>query len=201
MNNQYNLYNLEALFEKYLLAGNSSSVYTKREFCTVSAKADSGSGQTTIKPGTLSPITIKNYLSDLRHFLGWMTLKLKVKNEKLKIETLSEAEFTQFITPEIILNYKQYLISNNIPLKTVNRRLSTLRKVCSFCISQGWMRENPAKKIFNQKKPLNIQISKKNKQTLNKFSRELYKSGFSKATIKNYLSDVQEFLNVISFNH
>ena len=46
MDKQYNFYNFEASFKKFLLAEN------------------------------VSPITLKNYLSDLRHFLGWTILKL-----------------------------------------------------------------------------------------------------------------------------
>jgi len=176
MNNQYNLYNLEALFKKYLLAGIG---FRKK----------------------LSHVTIKNYLSDLRHFLGWLTFYLKTHSEKTKAITKKFEVDLATITPDIIQGYKSYLLQNNVPIKTANRRLSTLRKFCSFCINQGWMKENPAKKILNQKISSTLQKSDKDKQTLNKFSRDLYNSGFSKATIKNYLLDVQEFLNVISSNN
>jgi len=201
MNNRYNLYNLEALFKKYLLAGNRRPRTVFR----------SGSGFLT-KSNALSPITIKNYLSDLRHFLGWLTFYLRSHPEKAKtVRKIPETSKTKdirnlevdltAITPNLIQNYKSYLSQNNVPIKTANRRLSTLRKFCSFCISQGWMKENPAKKILNQKISLTLQKSQRNKQTLNKFSRDLYQSGLSKTTIKNYLSDVQEFLNVISSNN
>ncbi|MEK7633882.1 MAG: phage integrase SAM-like domain-containing protein, partial [Patescibacteria group bacterium] len=115
MPNTYNLYNLEAPFKQFLLAGNQKAV------------------------------SIKNYLSDVRHFFGWLILYFK--SHKIQIE--SEVTITQFITTSVISEYKSYLESNNIPHKTTNRRLSTLRKFCSFCISQGWMKENPAKKISN----------------------------------------------------
>ena len=104
----YNLYNLEAPFKKYLDAGNQKAV------------------------------SIKNYLSDFRHFAGWV------------MSTGEETSPLQgSINTKTISEYKSYLESNNIPHKTVNRRLSTLRKFCSFCISQGWMKENPAKQIAN----------------------------------------------------
>ena len=111
----YNLYNLEAPFKEYLDAGNQKA------------------------------ISIKNYLSDVRHFFGWLILYFR--SHKIQIE--SEATITQFITGKVISEYRSYLSENNIPHKTINRRLSTIRKFCSFCISQGWMKENPAKQIAN----------------------------------------------------
>src|SRR3989339_906542 len=109
MSDTYNLYNLEAPFKQYLTAGNQKA------------------------------ISIKNYLSDFRHFAGWLMSKGGHGGPPLQ----------EPITLNDISEYKSYLESNNIPHKTINRRLSTLRKFCSFCISQGWMKENPAKRISN----------------------------------------------------
>jgi len=110
----YNLYNLEPQFKNFLIAENFST------------------------------ISLKNYLSDFRHFSGWLELYVKSHNIKF-----SDSNRFQLITPELISQYRSYLIVNNLPHKTINRRLSTVRKFCSFCISQGWMKENPAKKISN----------------------------------------------------
>lgn len=110
----YNLYNLEAPFREYLIAGNQKA------------------------------ISIKNYLSDIRHFFGWFILFLKSK----KIIAEND-DVTKFINTEAIQAYKSYLNEEQSPYKTINRRLSTLRKFCSFCISQGWVIENEAKKIHN----------------------------------------------------
>jgi site-specific recombinase XerD len=162
MTHGYNLYNFEALFKNYLLAGNATR------------------------------ITIKNYLSDLRHFFGWLIFKLKVKNQKLKIED-NPINFLNFITPEIINDYKTYLYENKIPFKTINRRLSTLRKFFSFCIDQGWLKENPAKKIANIKN----QISKSQiEEILNQYKKNLAKENFDKKTINSYLEDIREFLSI-----
>lgn len=85
----------------------------------------------------ISSITLKNYRSDLKHFFSWVA-----KNN-------SSHEIAEMITFETITSYRQYSAENNAPLKTINRRLSTLRKFCTFCISQGWLSENPAKKVIN----------------------------------------------------
>jgi len=157
MDKQYNFYNFEASFKKFLLAEN------------------------------VSPITLKNYLSDLRHFLGWTILKLKVQNKK-NFENLSPLEFLNQIDESLVEEYKNYLVVNAIPTKTINRRLSTLRKFFSFCISQGWLKENPAKKIQNLKLKIDSIISS--------FALSLEKENLDQKTIKSYLEVVQEFLSL-----
>lgn len=151
MEKQYNLYNLEPSFKKYLLTEN------------------------------ISPISLKNYMSDFRHFAGWMTQKIKDQKLKIKDEEL-------IIKTDDIFKYKSYLELNNIPHKTINRRLSTVRKFCSFCISQGWMKENPAKKILNIKS----QIS--NPNILDQFKSDLEKENLDQSVITSYLDDIRDFL-------
>lgn len=95
----------------------------------------------------VSPVTLKNYLSDLRHFLGWLSLHQAshiVTERKDSVNGL-----VSLIDTGTVEAYKTYLVSNRLPDNTVNRRLSTLRKFCSFCIGQGWMKNNPAKGISN----------------------------------------------------
>jgi len=157
MDKWYNFYNFEASFKKFLLAEN------------------------------VSPVTLKNYLSDLRHFLGWTILKLKAKNKK-NFENLSPLEFLNQINESLVEEYKNYLVVNAIPAKTINRRLSTLRKFFSFCISQGWFKENPAKKIQNLKLKIDSIISY--------FALSLEKENLDQKTIKSYLEVVREFLSL-----
>lgn len=141
-----------------------------------------------LKAKGISPISQKNYLSDLRHFLSWFVLVLKSKD--VDVEKISIPSLASFITIDLISRYKNFLSLNNVPPKTANRRLSTLRKFCSFCISQGWIKENPAKKVTN--------IARKKDQgeeILKRFSLALKEEGTTKVTIKNYLSDIRQFLN------
>ena len=121
MSNEYNFYNLEASFSSFLTAGNK----------------------------TISLVSVKNYRSDLRHFLGWLILKLQ--SEEIPTESFnSDLTIIQVITVSRIQQYKAYMLENNLPINTVNRRLSTVRKFCSFGISQGWITENPAKSVQNE---------------------------------------------------
>ncbi len=92
----YNLDNIEASFHEYLSAVNSN----------------------------LSPTSIKNYLSDLKHFIGWLKTNSATTNASDPISTL--------INDESLRKYLQYLSSKDLPLNTLSRRLSTLRKFTQF---------------------------------------------------------------------
>jgi site-specific recombinase XerC len=85
----------------------------------------------------ISSITLKNYRSDIKHFFNWAA------------KGNSNSDISHITSFETILEYKNYQVKDLAPLKTVNRRLSAIRKFCAFCISQGWITENPAKKVIN----------------------------------------------------
>ncbi len=174
MKKGYNLYNLVENFKYWLVA------------------------EKTAKNTPLSKATLKNYASDLRHFLGWSILKLKRQNEKLKIDQLPPRELIPLVDKTLIEEYKQYLTSNKIPLKTVNRRLSTLRKFFSFCINQGWIEENPAKKVKNRVVSSKTQVAKSTIDLINEFKKYLISKKTSDQQITTILTDVKEFLEVNS---
>ena len=96
MNKAYNLHNVEALFLEYLSAGNSN----------------------------LNATTIKNYLSDFKHFVGW----IKSTTKDVSGQTLIDST----ITESSIRKYLQYLEDQKVPTTTFSRRLSTLRKFIQF---------------------------------------------------------------------
>lgn len=150
----YNPYNIEALFRQHLLAEN------------------------------VKPATLKNYSSDLRHFLGWLSSEQLYDSSLQSIQSLNEKN---------VRDYKEYLVINKIPTKTTNRRLSTLRNFFSFCIAQGWISENLAKKISNEKNPLDLP------KIINSFKKDLIDEGHSNNEINEYITDVSEFLTLAGF--
>lgn len=89
-----------------------------------------------------SKVSISNYISDLRYYHAWYF----AHNTNDSIENIN---FVTFLSISNITSYKNYLVENNIPDKSINRRLSTLRKLCSFCISQQVLAHNNAKKVSN----------------------------------------------------
>ena len=158
MENTYNLCNLEASFKQFLLAGNKNLV--------------------------LHTNTVKNYLSDLRHFIGWSQL------------LASNIPMNQILSTSTIISYKEYLMKNNVPAKTINRRLSTLRKFCTFCISQGWITENPAKKIRNFGVTAKPQIDHlpDPADILNQFKLHLIGKQMDQNTITSYMETLEQIM-------
>jgi len=96
MNKACNLDNVEASFSDYLSAGNRN----------------------------LAATSIKNYLSDFKHFLGWIRAN--------SAETDLGESINLTINEESLRKYLQYLSSQELPIKTLSRRLSTLRKFIQF---------------------------------------------------------------------
>jgi site-specific recombinase XerD len=90
-----------------------------------------------------SPLTVKNYLSDVKNFFDWLAQKTGIH-----YQVAGKAIFGIF-TKETILEYQQDLLSAKTPPSTINRHLSALRKLGEFARNQGWLSENPAVKISN----------------------------------------------------
>ncbi|PIY71540.1 hypothetical protein COY87_05655 [Candidatus Roizmanbacteria bacterium CG_4_10_14_0_8_um_filter_33_9] len=202
MNNQYNLTHFESTFREFLILEK------------------------------VAPVTIKNYLSDLRHFLGWLPIFLKTKNVSVTLKQVytekipnQVLDMIRSVQHDTIQDYSSYLSQNQTPFKSINRRLSTLRKFFSFCISQGWMSHNPAKKvtnIFNIRHPefisgssqvsgmahsnnliLTTDIIEKTqlseKELLTKYRDSLQNTKLNEKEILQIMSDLKEFFTIINF--
>lgn len=135
--------------------------------------------------------TVRNYLIDVRHFLNWL------ENSYPELVSDKPDITAQNISSDVLKNYKEFLKENNTSPATINRRLSSLRKLSGFFISQGWKRSNPGKKVANitSKKETDSDW-----QILNRFAKSLKEEGKSSSTIRNYLSDVRGYLEWSKIN-
>lgn len=131
--------------------------------------------------------SLKNYKSDLSHFTGWMLFRLQtwgVTGESLK-------EAVPFLSKKISEEYKAYLSENKVPDKTINRRLSTLRHLSRFLLYSQIVSFDFMDGITNmgpkQNKPAMVPL-------LSEFRRHLEREKVSDNTIKNYLSDIKQFI-------
>ncbi len=135
----------------------------------------------------LSPKSHKNYRSDLNHFLSWMILKLRSYGSY--IESLTDT--VPFLKTSVSNDYKSYMLDNHTPLKTVNRRLSTLRHLAKFLLMSQAIDTNFMEGVENTHTP----GKKKNiDPVLHSFKSYLESEKVSENTIKNYLSDVKQFM-------
>ena len=87
-----------------------------------------------------SRITIKNYLSDLRFFFGWINTVLGLQP---KLESLKAIDGAK------IKEYKKYLLESGLPSSSINRRLSSLRTFFISCIENKILTINPCLNLTN----------------------------------------------------
>jgi site-specific recombinase XerD len=141
-----------------------------------------------LKSRGLSLASHKNYKSDLVHFMGWVILK--IRSIGAYVESLTE--IVPFLNSGTGSEYKSYMIGNHIPVKTINRRLSTLRHLSHFLFSSDHLEADFMKNVENvsgsigQKSAVN--------PIVNDFQIYLEAQKISKNTIKNYISDIHQFL-------
>lgn len=138
----------------------------------------------------LSTKSFKNYKSDIGHFTAWAIFK--VKTFGTYAESLTDT--VPFITDSFAKEYKKFLVENNIAKKTINRRLSTLRHLARFLIQNQILEYNFMDKIENLSFASKKNVMKNESSLLIEFRNHLKNQKVSKNTMKNYLSDINQFL-------
>jgi site-specific recombinase XerD len=133
--------------------------------------------------------TKTNYKSDLNHFLNWIS-KLFVK---LEIYPKNESDFLSYIQPETITAYINWQQKCFTPIATINRHLSSVRMFFRVANTSQIIKNNPTKFINN------VKIITPNSQTkpssmIGEFKISLLREGAAKSTIKNYSSDIADFI-------
>jgi site-specific recombinase XerD len=122
-----------------------------------------------------SPATIRNYLVDINRFLSF-----------------SSDTDEPFLSPTIVLQYLQSLSANN----NQKRYLASLNIFCQFALDQHLIDTNPLQKIRKQirrKTALDPQNEINNLK--NSFASYLEAHHNTPTTIKNYLNDVDQYIN------
>jgi site-specific recombinase XerD len=143
----------------------------------------------------VSSVSIRNYRCDLKHFLGWLVLTLKghnlptFENEEVKL-------IGYYFNERYVGAYKEFLVSNRLPASTINRRLSTLRSFANYCLTQGYIAINPLINLGNVELA-SLEEKLPNEDLLSLFQQSLTLEAISSNTIKNYLSDIREYLTFI----
>ncbi len=143
----------------------------------------------------ISPKSHKNYRSDLSHFIGWLILK--VRSFGSYVISLSEA--LPFLNRDCAREYKAYMAENDTPLKTINRRLSTLRHLSRFLVASQLTDLDFMEGTENVSVSVPVVFSEH--PAIEEFRSYLISQKSSPNTIKNYLSDIRQFLVWLETNH
>jgi len=138
-----------------------------------------------------SAVSVKNYKSDIAHFLAWAVLRLK------SFGTYAEnfIEITPFINHDFFTSYKSFMVENQTKIKTINRRLSTLRSFSRHLTSLQVLDLDFMEGIQNVGIGTPTKTQEKTQDIVDKFRESLSKNKkASPNTVKNYISDVRSFL-------
>lgn len=137
----------------------------------------------------VSKNTLKFYKSDLNHFINWFLLRIRVFG--FFAENIESA--APYLNTNEAINYKTYLEESHTPTKTINRRLSTLRRFAKFLVEQNFLLLNFMEGVTNSgikessKKTIEVDLA-------SDFTKYLQTQEISQTTIKNYLSDIKHFM-------
>ncbi len=142
--------------------------------------------QLATKSSSSSKNTIKNYVSDVRHFISWFEAVTASKFDPTKI------------TPDVITLYQnsmggvvlngQMQLNTQLSAVSMKRHLSSIRKFFTVLEAQKIVHENPFTKIFTEET-----IEPTDYWHIKSFRDYLISANASKITVKNYLSDISGF--------
>lgn len=148
-----------------------------------------------IEEAGISKGSLKFYRSDLSHFSGWLLLKLR--SIGILVDRLVEA--FGFINPRTGQDYKGFLIHNSASIKTINRRLSTLRHLAKFLEAKTILDFDFMESVGNVL-PKKAEKQASFQALIEDFEKHLRLEKASKNTIKNYLSDIKQFMTWLETN-
>ncbi|MEI8068055.1 MAG: hypothetical protein WCG91_03895 [Candidatus Shapirobacteria bacterium] len=119
-----------------------------------------------------SDSTIRNYLVDLNKYID------SVESSK------------SIFSPETITSYLTSISKD----ENKERYSSSLNKFFQFAVDQGLTSSNPIKKLMKKNSELPSTIYDL-QSALEQYQIQLVKKNFTVATIKNYINDIQQFIN------
>lgn len=153
-----------------------------------------------LKASGLSKNSIRFYKSDLCHFSDWL---LK-QNKKLGVAADTFMDIVPYLKAGVAHEYKKHLVDCKVPIKTINRKLSTLRRFADYLMSSGIISFDLAQGLENIPGAIVQKINRDTDQFMSlvaDFQKHLETQKASKNTIKNYVADVKHFFSWIEINH
>jgi len=139
----------------------------------------------------ISKKSLKYYRSDLSHFVGWIFLKIKTLG--ILADDFNQA--IPFLSHDLLSEYKSFLILNKVALKTINRRLSTLRHFSKYLVLEDIIQFDFMDNISNVQKE---ESSLLHNHLVKDFSKFLESQKVSRSTSKNYIADINQFISWIN---
>lgn len=136
-----------------------------------------------LRSKSYSDATVRNYLVDLRKYFEFSSLSSQVRvdpcvDHSIIFDSDNLTAYIQNINQD--QNYKRFLAS--------------LSKFFQFATDQHFVSENPfPKSLKNTSEPVCPPIE----QIINTYKKQLETKHFSISTIRNYINDIQQYINWI----
>lgn len=135
-------------------------------------------------------LSVKNYVSDLNHFLSWADKTTKTTNFFVKKRNAIEAIFTFRALQQYLADCKQ-----KEEASTVSRRKSALSSFLKFAVENKWL-SNKVSVEFQKLADKGTKVLKMKESLIDGFSQSLISQNQSKNTVRSYIADVREYLQI-----
>ncbi len=90
----------------------------------------------------ISKVSQKNYLSDIRYFFGWIQNFAQPQPDNAQ-------SLQNLFSKNLLVEFRDYMIDSLLPIATINRRLSSLRKFCHFLVESSKIVQDPSSNLTN----------------------------------------------------
>ena len=127
------------------------------------------------------PMTVKSYLADVSAFFLYLNAKESSAQTLGKLATVRALE-----------GYISFLKQQGLSALQTDKRLQALSIFFEFAMAENYLQANPIETLVNKASTSETELLTK------EFSQYLQQGGNSAKTIKSYLADVHEFLNIIN---
>ncbi len=131
---------------------------------------------------THSPITVKNYISDIYHFVNWFA---SYYSTPFEVELLTKTSISEY--KRLRGGSRQANISS-LSEQSIQRHLSSLRSFCAYLTEFELLSENPFDALLQDAQ------APSNAWKLEVFKEYLLKKQSSDLTIKYYINDIKNFM-------
>ncbi|GIW62817.1 MAG: hypothetical protein KatS3mg091_292 [Patescibacteria group bacterium] len=148
--------------------------------------------QNKLADNPIAKSSIRNYISDTKHFLYWALKQAIEHNSTTAQDSIS---IFKWLNKDLLESYKTDLFAKKVPVSTIDRRISSIRRFFQFCIFKNYINDKNIGQITNLSTDLQI---KKQQLMFSRFLKE--KHNLSEDTIRTILDDINEMLAVSTSN-
>ena len=109
--------------------------------------------KSSLQKGKMSDSTVKNYLSDLNHFMAWTANVSNVQTPDRaslpNVQTRLIASLQNTLSPTTLKTYQNYLVLLHTTSTSIERQSSAIRKFSQYCFQQNLTPTDELKKTFS----------------------------------------------------